>query len=447
MTALLLKRGWWLLAALCLFAGGEREDVFPYDIHKGNLDNGLQVLTIPFDSPGIVTFYMVVRVGSREEIEEGVTGFAHFFEHVMFRGTEKYPKEAYNKALQKMAADSNANTWYDRTVYYITGNADTLELMFEVESDRFQRLKYSVHGFKTEAGAVLGEYTKNFASPLRRILETTQDTAFDAHTYKHTTMGFEKDIKDMPNQYDYSLTFFDRFYRPEYCTLMVVGDTNHDQVMKLAKEYFGEWKRGEHKAEIPKEPEQTGERRAHVSYSGGMNTINMSYKTPAFSDTKKDKAAVDLFLEIAFSSRSEIYKKLVQREQKLNDLSFYAWDTRDPYLAHIIARPFEAEDVPYVKEEIEKTIEHFKTNKVDESTLADVKSRLYYSMAGALDTPFNIADNLATYIWLTGDPDSLNRTYKLYDSITAEDIQNAVKTYFTKDKRTIVTLGKEEVSL
>ncbi|MFA6027260.1 MAG: insulinase family protein, partial [Ignavibacteriaceae bacterium] len=180
-------------------SGNAATKPFPYPIEQHKMANGLNVVTVKFDSPEIVSFFLVVRVGSRNEVEEGVTGFAHFFEHMMFRGTEKYDKDKYNEELKAIGASANANTSLDRTIYHMTGNAQKLEKMFELESDRFQNLHYPIHDFKTEAGAVKGEYTKNIASPFAQLEENIANTAFDAHTYKHTTMGFLKDIIDMPN--------------------------------------------------------------------------------------------------------------------------------------------------------------------------------------------------------------------------------------------------------
>ena len=186
-------------------ADGTEGKVLPYPIYQKKMANGLNVVTVPYDSPGLAAFYIVVRAGSRDEIEPGKSGFAHFFEHMMFRGTDKYPKDKYSEVLKSTGASANANTSLDRTVYHMTGSSDKLETMFELESDRFMNLKYSIQGFKTEAGAVKGEYTKNSASPYSQLNEKVQETAFDEHTYKHTTMGFFADIVDMPNQYDYSL--------------------------------------------------------------------------------------------------------------------------------------------------------------------------------------------------------------------------------------------------
>ncbi len=189
-------------------------DIFPYPVTKTVLENGLTVLTIPYDSPGLVAYYTVVRTGSRNEVEAGHSGFAHFFEHCMFRGTVKYPADKYNDILKRLGADSNAFTTDDWTCYHIVASSDALETLADIESDRFMNLKYSEEAFKTESGAILGEYNKNYSIPFESMFETLQNTAFTTHTYKHTTMGFLSDIRDMPNQYQYSLKFLDRFYRP-----------------------------------------------------------------------------------------------------------------------------------------------------------------------------------------------------------------------------------------
>ena len=131
----------------------------------------------------------------------------------------------------------------DWTCYHVVASADALETLADIESDRFINLKYSEEAFRTEAERSSGEYNKNYSVPFQSMYETLQNTAFTAHTYKHTTMGFLADIKDMPNQYDNSLKFFDRFYRPENCTVVVVGDVKNDDVIRIVKKYYSGWKR------------------------------------------------------------------------------------------------------------------------------------------------------------------------------------------------------------
>jgi len=434
-----------VLIVFCLSLGISAEDkILPYPIYQHKLDNGLNIVTVQFDSPGIAAFYIVVRTGARNEIEEGVTGFAHFFEHMMFRGTDKYPKEKYTATLKSTGAAANANTSKDRTVYHITGNAEKLELLFEVESDRFMNLKYSEHDFKTEAGAVKGEYTKNYASPYARIGEKTVDAAFDVHTYKHTTMGFFDDIVDMPNQYDYSLKFFDRFYRPEYCTVVVVGDVEPDQVNKLAEKYFGKWKRGTYVADIPVEPEQKETKYAHLQDGSIPPFFVLNYKGPAFSDKEIDMPALDVLSSIVFSQTSDLYKKLVLEERKVRFLGGGAMDSRDPYLFTINVSMIKKEDMQYVKDEFTKAIENVKENGVDAEKLAKTKSNLKYSYAMSIDNPSRIANSLCHYIMLTGDPESLNRLYALYDKVTVDDVKMVANKYFTPTRLTIATITDDE---
>lgn len=439
---LLLKIGLMLFMLTDLIASDNK--ILPYPIYQHKLANGLNVVTVPFDSPGLAAFYIVVRVGSRNEIEQGVTGFAHFFEHMMFRGTDKYPREKYNEVLKSTGAGANANTSLDRTIYHMTGNADYLEEMFELESDRFMNLNYSEHDFKVEAGAVKGEYTKNFANPYQRLYESLLNTAFDAHTYKHTTMGFFNDIVDMPNQYAYSLQFFKRYYRPEYSTIVVVGDVKEEKVNELAEKYFGMWETGNYTADVPAEPEQKAERNVHLQDGSIPPFMSLNYKGPAFSDSKIDMAALEVLTTILFSQNSDLYKKLVVEEQKLRFLGGGAMATRDPYLINIQASFIDKNDFQYVKNEIVKAINNIKENGVSKELLDKTKSNLKYSFAMSIDNPDVIANSLCRFIYLTGDPESLNRFYSLYDTVTESDVKMVAEKYFKDSGLTIATISDDE---
>ena len=419
-------------------------NILPYPIFQHKLDNGLNVVTVPFDSPGLVAFHIITRVGARNEVEPGVTGFAHFFEHMMFRGTEKYSRDEYNAQLKLTGAAANANTTQDRTDYHMTGNAEMLDLMFELESDRFMNLEYSEHDFKTEAGAVKGEYTKNFASPYSQLREKRAETAFTTHTYSHTTMGYFDDIVDMPNQYEYSKTFFDRYYRPEYNTILVVGDVVPEEVNKLAEKYFGSWERGSYESVVPVEPEQTETRYVHLQNDSIPPFFSMSYKGPAFDDTKIDMPTLDVIASILFSPTSDLYKKLVIEEQKVRFIGGGASDSRDPGLFTIQVSMVDKADMPYVMTQIEEAIEKVKKEGVDPQLLATTKSNLKYRFAMSIDSADAIADSLSHYIQLTGDPESINRLYAQYGKVTEADIKKVANQYFKKDHLTIATISDDE---
>jgi zinc protease len=422
----------------------EPEGVFPYEIQQETLENGLNVVTVPYNSPGLAAFFLVVRVGSRNEIEKGKSGFAHFFEHVMFRGTDNYSKEQYSEALKAIGAAANANTWLDRTVYHMTGNANMLDKMFELESDRFMNLNYSQEDFKVEAGAVKGEYTKNNASPYSKLNEKTYNTAFKEHTYSHTTMGYWEDVVDMPNQYDYSLEFFDRFYRPEYTTIMVVGDVKQADVNELAKKYFGMWERGTYTQQIPVEPEQKEIRIAHIQEANFPPVLTLNYKGPAFSVENTDMAVLDVIGTLAFSQKSDIYKKLVIDEQKVRQLSAGGFNTVDPGLWSVNSVLVKKEDMSYVKSEIDQVLERLKTEPVDSISLNETKSNIKYSYAMGIDSPSSIANSLSYYIWLTGNPADVNASYAQYEKVTAEDIMRVAKKYFVDGHLTIATISPDE---
>lgn len=436
-----------LLIGIALMGATTRETpsgILPYPIHVHEMPNGLKVVTVPYESPGIAAFYIIVRAGSRDETEPGKSGFAHFFEHMMFRGTEKYPKERYQEVLKSIGASANANTSNDRTVYHMTGNAEMLEKMFELESDRFMNLKYSLQDFKTEAGAVKGEYTKNFSSPYMQIFEKVRATAFTQHTYGHTTIGFFEDIVDMPNQYDYSLQFFDRFYRPEHSTILVVGDVTPEKVNALAEKYFGAWKQGNYATQVTPEPPQTETRYVHIQVPNFPPYLGLSFKAPAFSDTSIDMPALDVLSSVLFSEKSALYKKLVLEERKVRILSAGAPDSRDPYLFEIDASVVDPADLQYVKDEIMRTVERAKKEPVDPEDLQKSISHLKYSFAMRIDNPDAIAGAVSNYIWITGDPESLNRTYANYEKVTPEDLMRVASKYLVPTGMTVSTISPDE---
>ena len=435
---LLITAGW-------LMADSSNSSFFPYSYQTVNLDNGLKAYLIPVKGSGLVAYYSVVRTGSRDEWEPGKSGFAHFFEHMMFRGTKKYPGSVYDRLITEMGADANAYTTDDYTCYHLVVPAEHLEKVAELESDRFQNLWYKESAFKTEAGAVYGEYRKGRVNPFSVLLEELQNTAFDVHTYKHTTIGFEKDIKNMPNMYEYSLSFFKRYYRPENIVLLIVGDFDPRQTKELIKKYYRNWKPGYQEPKIKPEPPQKKERIKTVKYSGKtLPILWIAYKGDSFDPAKKDIAALDLLGDLAFGQNSEIYKKLVLREQKVQFINNWFPYNRDPKLLNIYTMVKDEKDIPYVRKEIDKTVEKFQKDLVEPENLENIKKRVRYSFLMNLDTPDHIAGGLARFVALTGGIEGINTLFANIQSVTPENIRNAARKYFRKNRRTIIILKGEK---
>ena len=431
-----------LMLASCGTSNETAEDkIFPYPYAVNDLENGLRVVTVSTGYPDVVALYIVVNVGSRNEVEPGRSGFAHLFEHMMFRGTEKYPPEKWEAIMQAAGAETNAYTSDDRTVYHAVFSKDDLEPILELEADRFQNLKYTEEQFRTETRAVLGEYNKNFASPMRKLEEIIRETAFTTHTYRHTTMGFEKDVENMPEMYDYGLQFFDRYYRPEYTTVSIVGDVKPQEVLPLVQKYWGSWKRGTHTAAITPEPPQVAPKTVDFTFHAPtLPIVNIAFHAPAYDDEINDSAVLDVISFQAFSENSTLYKKLVVEEQKVETLFPGYYDHTDPYLFEATAMVKDAKDMEYVTSRILDTFEKLKSTAIPAKELEDVKSHLRYQFALGMDSTPAIAGTLAHYIGLRRTPETINKRYELYRKVTAEDVMRVAKKYFIEKERTIATL-------
>ena len=419
--------------------GGQR--FFPYPYENYVLDNGFKTILIPFKGSGLVAYYTVVRTGSRDEWEPGHSGFAHFFEHMMFRGTKKYPSEEYNRVVSEMGADANAYTTDDYTCYTMVIPTAQLETAMDLESDRFQNLSYEETPFRTEAGAIYGEYRKNLSNPFSIANEKMMETAFDKHTYKHTTMGFERDIANMPNMYEYSISFFNRYYRPENCVLVLAGDFDVAAVKSLINKYYSGWAKGYVPPQIEKEPVQAKERSVNVAYKGRtLPLVWVGYKGDAFNPDDRMMASAFLLGDLAFGENSDIYKQLVIREQKVQwirgDFSF----NRDPKLYDVYSRVKKEEDIPYVLEAIGKTVERFQADLVSETDLDNIKKRTRYGFLMGLDTPDDVAGSLAYFVALTGGIEAVDRLYETITLVTTEDIRTAASRYLENDRRTVLVL-------
>jgi zinc protease len=418
------------------------QDVFPYPIHETTLGNGLRVVVIPYDSPGIVAYFTVVRAGSRNEVEAGHSGFAHFFEHMMFRGTEKYSPLAFNDLLKRMGADNNAFTTEDYTNYYTIGPASSLPTIMDMESDRFKNLKYTEDAFKTESLSVLGEYNKGASNPVQPMREKLRDLAFQKHTYKHTTIGFIADVKAMPNYYDYSRQFFARFYRPENAVVLVVGDVQPEKVFALAKQDYGDWKGGYQEVKVTPEPPQTKRQEARIDWPNPTRPqMLVGYHTPAFSTATVDTAALDILGDLLFSESAPLYQELVVQKQWVDALGGGNEDHRDAYLFDVYAQAKSEDLVPKVKQTIDQYLDQMKKQPVDRQRLERVKSHLRYAFANSLDSPGAIAFQAAEVIALTGDVHTLSKIYEQYQKVTPEDIQRVARQTFRPENETIVTLS------
>ena len=421
-------------------------DILPFKATETTLANGLHVIVVPTGFPNLVSIQIPVQVGSRNEVEPGKSGFAHFFEHLMLRGSPDTPPEKIRAVMSKAGARDNASTGNDRTTFYATFAKEQLEPIIGLYADVFQHLSVSEADFKTEARAVLGEYNRNSADPTEKLDEVQRDRFYQSHTYKHTTMGFISDIENMPNEYAYSKLFFERWYRPQYTTVIVAGDVTPGQVLPLVEKYWGGWKGGTTAAAItiPREPAPRGPLYAHVPWtSDTLPYVSVAFPSPAFMETSKESAAMDILGALYFGPTSDLYKRLVVTEQKVDELDAGAAASVDPSLFTVLARIKNPADAVYVRDRILATFAAARASMVPAAQLADAKAHDRYGFARTLDSTERIASVLARYAIYRRSYDTLNTYFRTMDSIQPADIQAAARKYFTDAGLIVTTLSKE----
>jgi zinc protease len=358
---------------------------------------------------------------------------------MMFRGTKKYPADVYNEIVTRLGADSNAYTSTDVTVYQFDIASSDLATVVELEADRFMNLDYDKSGFETEAGAVYGEYRKNRSSPFFVAYEALREAAFDVHTYGHTAMGLVEDIKAMPTKYEYSREFFNRYYRPDNCVIIVSGDVQPEPTFAVIEQHYAAWKSGYVAPKVRKEPKQKAERRIEVPYEGKTKPqILIGYKAGAFVPGDRRFVASMALAELAFGETSEIYRALVLDEQLAESISSGAADSRDPGLWLIHATVKDPAQVEAVMARIDQTVARFRDTAVAADQLDAVKSHMKYRFLLGLDTPRSVAENAADIIGVAGELEAVETLYTTLGQVTPEDVRAAAQEWLRDQQRTVV---------
>jgi zinc protease len=413
---------------------------FPFPVESHTLPNGVRLVLVSYDSPGLVAYYTLMRVGSRNEPEEGRSGYAHFFEHMMFRGTKKHPAQEYSDTMSRLGLDSNAFTSEDMTVYHAFGPAKALPTIIEYEADRFMNLEYNEEQFRTEAGAILGEYAKSASDPEMKLEEKMLETAFTTHTYRHTTIGYLDDVKNMPGGFAYAHEFFKRYYTADNATVIVVGDFDKQATLAQLEKAYAPWHGKLNAAAIPVEPQQKAPRRAHIDWP--MPTLArtwLAWHTPGADDVTAT-AVQTVLAPYLFGPTSPLYQDLVLGRQLVEAFDGEWEPHRDASLFGIMARVRKASDVAVVEQAIVRELNKLAGGVVDGARLEAVRSNLKYRRALALDTANRVAGTLAVSTAPTGDLDALNQLFARIDKLRPVELSAFARKYLKDFNRTTVTL-------
>jgi zinc protease len=249
----------------------------------------------------------------------------------------------------------------------------------------------------------------------------------------------------MPNQYAYSKVFFDRWYRPDNCAIVVTGDVKHEELVSQARSHYGSWARGKAHVEIPAEPPQTEPRSAHLGWPvQTLPTLYLAYHVPAANTKNRDSAALGAIGQAVFGETSPLYKELVLKQQKVVTLMADASPHRDPGLFSIVVRVRKGEDVPMVRRRIAEALADAAKTPIDPARLSAVRSHLRYAYAASLRSADEVALTVGESIALYGKPDAMNDLFATYERLTPADLQRVAGTYFVTTNETVITLETEK---
>jgi zinc protease len=431
------------ILALALALQAAAAPVFPHPVKAKTLRNGMRVVFVPMDTPGIAAFFTMFRVGSRDETEPGRSGFAHFFEHLAFRGTPRHPGSAWEGITKSAGLDTNAYTDDDLTVYWLSGPSSALPKVIELEADRFQNLAYGEGDFKIEAQAVLGELNKGLGNPVFKMEEALRDLAFTRHTYKHTTIGFERDVRAMPTGYRYAQNFFKRNYQPDTAWVVVAGDFDETAVAHLIDQHFGPWRGKSDPAPVTPEPRQTREREERLNWpTPTLPRILTGYHTPAASDLSATAAQLVAW-PLLFGKQSPLYRELVLEKGMVREIGYEFYPHRDPFLFGylLVLRNRQAEGP--ARKAVDAAIAAIAAGKADPKAVEDVKAHLRNGLVMDTETPYQAARALVESYYLTGDLSYLDKLMAAVAAVTPADLAAFAKTHLLPANRTTIGLDHQ----
>ncbi len=400
------------------------------------LSNGMKVLLVEVPKAPVATVQVWYKVGSRNEVM-GRAGLSHMLEHMMFKGTAKYPKGSFSRTIRKNGGIDNAFTSQDFTAYFENLAADRVELALELEADRMQGLILDDSEFQTEREVVKEERRlRTEDDPQGALVEALFAQAFLSHPYHWPVIGWFADLdamtlEDLQRHYD-------TFYSPNNATLIVVGDIKADALLPTIKQLFEPIPKGPSpKQAVSAEPEQRGERRFLLKREARVPFVMMGFRVPNYSS--EDSYALDILESIlSHGKSSRLYQSLVY-DQK-NSLAVgaeYSLMQADPSLFYFYSLVSPGAKVEVVEEALQREITRLQSEPPSELELQRAKNQVEASRIFEQDSNFRHA-------MLLGQSESIGAGWQRVDqfldrirAVTAKDVQRVAKQYLISDNRTV----------
>ena len=401
------------------------------------LSNGLRLIVAEDHVAPVYSIAVVYNVGSRDE-RKGRTGFAHLFEHMMFKGSENVGPGEHFYTIFSNGGTMNGTTNKERTLYFETMPANQLEAGMFLEADRMRSLAIVKENLDNQRQAVQEERRQGLDNqPYGRTNEAIDELAFDNPAYKHSVIGSMDDLTAASTQ-DVA-TFFQTYYAPNNAIIAVAGDVTVAAVRALARKYF---------ESIPSQPAppavdiseapQQGERRLSLDDPlARLPRLDVSYRIPP--NLSPDDDAVDVMTLVLSGGRSSrFYESIVRQKQLAVAINAFAPDSRGPRLLRIVATPTPGKSIEDLEAAIDAEIERVKTGAIAGWEIDKARNTARRQMVGSLGQSLNRAVELAEYALMFDDPGRINARWGRLDALKADDVQRVAKQYLTRENRSVI---------
>ena len=402
-----------------------------------DLPNGLHVILHQDNSAPVVTTSVMYHVGAKDEAA-GRTGFAHFFEHLLFEGTKNIKRGEWFKLVSSNGGSNNANTSPDRTYYYETFPSNNEQLGLWMEAERLRHPVINQIGVDTQREVVKEEKRLRMDNqPYGGLFNAILTTLFKKHPYKGTVIGSMEDLNSA--KLEEFNAFFKKYYIPNNATLVVAGDIKPEQTKKWINEYFGSIPKGTPiTRNFPKETPITQEFEETV-YDANIQipAYIFAYRTPAGNE--RDAYILSMLGSYLSKGKSSVlYKKLVDNEKKALAVEAFNLGLVDHSIFAFFAIPMGNTSKDILKKDIDAEIKKLQTDLISEEDYQKLQNQVENDFVNANSSVEGIANTLADSYLLKGNTNLINEEINIYRSITREDLRNAAKKYLNSNQRAII---------
>lgn len=421
-----------LISGVGLCANAQKINYQEYD-----LPNGLHVILHKDTSAPTVVTSVMYHVGAKDERPDR-TGFAHFFEHLLFEGTENIKRGEWDKIVSSNGGQMNANTTDDRTYYYEIFPSNNLQLALWMESERMLHPVINQIGVDTQNEVVKEEKRLRVDNqPYGNMMKAIKENMFQKHPYKHTTIG-EMEHLDAATLDEFK-AFFKKYYIPNNAVLVVAGDFDESQAKKWIQEYFGDIPAGPAIERLYAREEPITEQRKAKFYDPNIQSpmYILAFRAPDMK--QRDAYVLDMISEVLSGGKtSRLYRNMVDNNKLALQASAFNYGQEDYGTYVFLALPMGDTSKEKIYEAFEKEIKDLQTNLISEREYQKVQNSFENSFVNKNQGVQGIASSLATNYMLYGDTSLINKEIEIFKSITREEIREVAKKYLNLNQSLIL---------